>query len=79
MFIRDDVNEYGTPITVHQCDTGACRREFTVCPAVPPEIRDQWDHCMNEDCDSYEPMRDGDLYFGLDMVVAGPAEGAGRD
>jgi hypothetical protein len=73
MFIRDDVNDYGTPITVHGCDTETCGREFTVCPAVPADMRDQWDHCLDEDCESYEPMRDADLYFSLDMVKFKPS------
>lgn len=62
----EGVNEHGTPVSLHTCDS--CGHEFSVCPAVPEDARDQWDGCMQEDCESYEPTRDADLYFGLGMI-----------
>lgn len=70
MFVRADENEHGTPLTVHKCDE--CGNEFTVTPAVPAERRDEWNMCMAESCPSYEPTRDAELYFGLDMVSSRP-------
>lgn len=66
-YLRNGENEYGTPVSYHRCDT--CGGEFTVTPAVTPEKLDQWSNCLSEDCDSYEPMRDVELYAGLGMVV----------
>lgn len=63
--IRDDVNEYGTPITVMKCEF--CGVEFTLCPAVPDERLDQWDGCLDTVCSSYDPARDVDamIFFGM--------------
>ena len=66
-YVKNGLNDYGTEVSHHRCDT--CGRDYTVTPAVPPEKRDEWDHCLSEDCDSYEPMRDAELYFGLGMVA----------
>lgn len=60
------VNEYGTLVSLHTCDT--CGDEFSVCPEVPQDRADEWDGCMSVACDSYEPMRDAELYLGLGMV-----------
>lgn len=62
------INEYGTPVSLHTCDT--CGDEFSVCPEVPECRADEWDGCLSLACGSYEPMRDAELYFGLDMVVS---------
>lgn len=58
MKIRDDVNEYDTPVTVFWCET--CGREFTVCPAVHDSRLDNWKGCMDPACESYDPNRDVD-------------------
>jgi hypothetical protein len=61
--LRDDTNEYGTPVSVHRCDT--CGVEFTVCPSVPdgsPRL-DDWGSCLAETCDSYDIARDVDMFF----------------
>jgi len=70
------INTYGIPVSELACDE--CGKLFTVTPAVPAEILDQWRNCLSEDCDSYEPMRDAELYFGLGAVETGvqwPVEG----
>lgn len=58
MKIRNDFNEYGTPISVHICEF--CGREFEVCPAVKDENLDGWRGCLSPKCDSYDPERDVD-------------------
>lgn len=62
MKIRNDVNEYGTPIAVYWCDT--CGEEYTVCPA--PENDDAWQNCLSTECASYDPERDVDKLFDSD-------------
>ena len=52
--IRYDFNDYGTMVSVHNCDT--CCNEFTVCPAINPESFD-WDNCLSSDCNSYNSTR----------------------
>lgn len=64
--LRDSNNNHGTPTSVHRCDR--CGGEFTVTPRVPEERRGEWNECLSEDCDSYEPMRDVELYMGLGLV-----------
>jgi hypothetical protein len=64
MKLRDDVNEYGTPITVFRCEF--CGGEFTVCPEVADDRLDQWRGCLAEDCASYDPSRDATIYFPAD-------------
>jgi hypothetical protein len=61
------VNEYGTEVSLHRCDS--CGDDFSVCPGVPPDKTNEWDTCLSIACESYEPMRDAELYFGLDMVA----------
>lgn len=51
------VNEFGTPVSTHICKT--CKREFTVCPPT------DFEYCLAEDCNSYDPSRDADRYFDL--------------
>ena len=60
MKIRLDVNEQGTPISVHRCPD--CDDEFTVCPPAG----DEWGGCLSPECSSYDPRRDADGLFGDD-------------
>lgn len=62
MKIRDDRNEYATPIRVYLCDS--CGREFSVCPAPRSDLN--WSNCLAPDCSSYDPARDVDGLFGQD-------------
>lgn len=64
MKIRDDVNDFGTPITVFKCDF--CHKYFTVCPKVPDDNLHSWRGCLSIECESYTPNRDVDalLFFG---------------
>ena len=55
-----DLNEHGTMISVHQCDT--CGNVFTLCPAVGPGQSD-WDNCLAPKCKSYDKDRDADRLF----------------
>lgn len=65
-YIKEATNDYGTPVSAFVCNT--CGNPFTVCPAVTEVQHDEWQNCMSEDCDSYKPTRDADLYFGTGMV-----------
>lgn len=56
---HDAVNEYGTRVYVNRCRD--CGAEFTVCPI--PDNTEDWQHCMSEDCASYDETRDGDKLF----------------
>lgn len=58
--LRDDVNEHGTPVSVHRCDW--CGDEFTVCPPADGD----WGGCQSLDCPSYDPDRDADALFEQD-------------
>lgn len=64
MWLGYGVNEYGTQISRHVCDT--CGEPFTVCPAIPPdEVEERgWESCLSKACDSYDPLRDVDLIMG---------------
>lgn len=66
MKIRDDVNEYGTPITIFICEF--CGREFSVCTAIPDENLDNWKGCLAVECDSYDESRDIDKVFDEAML-----------
>ena len=44
-------NEYGTEISLHECDS--CGTEFSACPAQDRDIK-----CMGLICDSYDESRD---------------------
>ena len=57
MRLREDVNEHGTPISVHRCHS--CGAEFTVCPPAD----ENWGGCQSLDCESYELSRDADILF----------------
>lgn len=59
-FIREDVNEYGTPVSVMECET--CGMEFTVCPSVSDPSK--WPDCTAPECASYDESRDIDIMFG---------------
>ena len=59
MKLRNNYNRFRTPVSVHRCD--ACGAEFTVCP--PAKNDSDWDGCMAENCDSYDPSRDIDKLF----------------
>ena len=61
MKLRDDVNEYGTPITVFKCDF--CGEEYSVCPAIPDVKLDDWNGCQMEWCESYDESRDANKMF----------------
>ena len=60
MKIREDVNEYGTPVSVHECTD--CKNTFTVCPPAD----DDWGGCQAESCPSYDLKRDADRLFDAD-------------
>jgi hypothetical protein len=71
---RLDVNEYGTPVSIHAC--WSCGQEFTVCPAREPSA-EGWDDCLAPECPSYDQGRDADLLFDSDegwRVQKGKAE-----
>lgn len=54
-------NEYGTPISLHNCDV--CHQDFSQCPA-----REQNDTCGHPDCGSYDESRD------VEKLLAGGAQ-----
>lgn len=58
------VNEFGVRILIRRCKT--CKTKFTVCPA--PDSAKEWDHCLSEDCDSYDETRDVDKLFDAGVV-----------
>lgn len=58
MKLRNDVNEYGTPITVFLCEF--CDKEFSVVPAIPDINLDNWTGCLRPQCESYDETRDVD-------------------
>lgn len=53
-------NEYGTPMSLHVCDTCGC--EFSVIPAIADGVPG-WENCLGTECDSYDPNRDADKFF----------------
>lgn len=65
MFIKTSPNEYGTSTSSFKCDT--CGEEYTITPA-PKEV-DNWQNCMSEECDSYDPKRDADVLFCSDKEL----------
>ena len=54
---EEGLNEYGVIVSVHRCH--ACGSTFTVCPPAGAD----WGGCQAEDCESYDPDRDVDLFF----------------
>ena len=63
--IRDDENEYGTPITVLRCEF--CNNIFTICPALKEDELQYWKGCTDPTCESYNPNRDVEalVFFGV--------------
>ena len=64
------LNEYGTLVSVHTCNT--CANEYTVCPAVDLPEQDNgglYSNCMSEDCASYDPVHDLDSAFDTDEEI----------
>lgn len=62
MFLGFGLNEYGTPNSLHACDT--CQEPFSVCP-VAEDV--PWGgSCLGLECDSYDVTRDVDLIFDLE-------------
>ena len=72
MKIRNGVNEYNTPISIHICEF--CGVEFTVCPAIPDEKLDDWRGCMAPECESYDSERDGDKLFDEGKLIFFPKD-----
>ena len=66
MKLRDDINEFGTPITWFKCEY--CSREFWVCPAVEDENLDYWRGCLWNECESYDPNRDVDALMFFEAI-----------
>lgn len=64
MFVRDDRNVHGTPISVFTCCV--CNGEFTICPAPAVEKRRLYERqgCGDAECDSYDPRHDAMVLFG---------------
>jgi hypothetical protein len=61
------LNEYGTPISCHTCDT--CGKFFTVCPAHDDDPDDHaFDDCLGVECGSYDIRRDADRLFAQGKV-----------
>jgi hypothetical protein len=60
--IEVDVNEYGTPVSVHHCPV--CGHRYTVCPPSPGE--GSIAPCATPECASYDPSRDARIYFAPD-------------
>ena len=61
MFLRNDVNESGTPVTWFKCDY--CGSEYSVCPAINDSQHDMYNGCTISPCESYDPKRDVDILF----------------
>lgn len=55
-----DLNEYGTMLSRHVCET--CGQGFTVTPAAPLDSKG-WDNCLAPTCASYDVNRDLDRLF----------------
>lgn len=60
MWISYALNEYGTPVSCHTCDT--CDKFFTVCSAREPDDT-AYLSCLGVECASYDPKRDADRMF----------------
>ena len=65
MWISYGLNDYGTPISVHECAT--CKNVFTVCSAKAPED-EGWDGCMALNCGTYNRSRDANILFAQSKV-----------
>ena len=58
------VNEFGVRVLMNRCKT--CGGLFTVCPI--PANPEEWEHCLGEECDSYDEARDADKLFDAGLV-----------
>lgn len=63
MYLHNSINEYGTPVSHHTCDT--CGQDFTICPADK-----NWSNCLAENCASYDPHLDLDILYMTDQEIA---------
>lgn len=61
MKIAESVNDYGTPVSVHVCET--CGNSFTLCPLVTDKESTKWPDCLAQECESYDEDRDVDKLF----------------
>lgn len=61
MYLGETTNEYGTPVSKHQCHV--CGLVFTVCPSAKDHPED-WNECTTPECRSYDESRDMDILFG---------------
>lgn len=62
-----DRDKDGNHVSTHRCDT--CGVEFTLCPAVSANEPGRG-HCLDDNCESYDPHRDLDLLFMSDDEIA---------
>lgn len=67
MKIKETTNEHGVPVSHHICDT--CGNEYTITSAVE-DGTPLSKNCMADECDSYDPMNDIDIYFMSDAEIA---------
>lgn len=67
MFLRLTVNDFGTGVSEHLCET--CMTTFTLCPALPPPRDVNFKSCLGTWCNSYDPNRDADKFFEPDSEV----------
>ncbi len=65
MWLKYDLNEYGTEVSVHNCED--CGTTFTICPAHPEDAPD-WGGCLGTTCTSYAIKRDAMFLFGQGKV-----------
>ncbi len=69
MKIRDSVNEFGTPVSVHVCEF--CGDQFTVCPArITDKEINSYRGCLAPGCESYDPQRDVHLLMETGQIGA---------
>ena len=66
MLVGPGLNEFGTRISQHLCDT--CGKPFTLCP--PCDDDEGGGNCLMEACDSYDITRDIDrVWDGVQKFV----------
>lgn len=75
MKIRNDVNEYNTPVTWYKCDY--CGTEYSICPAPAKEDEHLYNGCTIPPCESYNPKHDVDVLFMDDKELADHADKVG--
>ena len=66
MWIRLGHNEFGTLISVHECND--CGSKFTVCPARESDDT-AYLSCIGVGCESYDPARDVNKMFGEGVPI----------